>query len=261
MRRVAACACVEPIVKASVMTFSMASERKQIGQKVALLGRRQRRAIDVAIIAVADEPRIEAEPFRGLLSRIAGGRDETAVACVYDIETPHEGGWPLRRRLQQVAQRRNGAIVEVWPIEPQSAQRLRDVAWDLAEGFETPIAAFAEIVIGVAGKLGPHMRPVDVGADLGDRNHGERALAVGGVTLGAVGRKYDLATFEGRSVRPVRRWWWRQRAQEAVDTLHCGEAELARNGAVTECRADHHLSHRVVQAIPMQRCRCTNLLA
>src|SRR5262249_10051727 len=73
MRRVAACACVEPIVKASVMTFSMASERKQIGQKVAFLGRRQRRAIDVAIVAVADEPRIEAEPFRGLLSRIAGG--------------------------------------------------------------------------------------------------------------------------------------------------------------------------------------------
>src|SRR5262249_16718444 len=193
MRRVAACACVEPIVKASasVMTFSIASERKQIGQKVAFLGRRQRRAIDVAIVAVADEPRVKAEAFRGLLSRIAGGSDEAAVARVDDIETPHEGGRPLRRRLQpgpprrdggvwelgrrleEVAQRRNGAVVEVWPVEPQSAQRLRDVAWDLAEGFETPIAAFAEIVIGIAGKLGPHMRPVDVGAHFGDRDHGE----------------------------------------------------------------------------------------
>src|SRR6516164_4767259 len=204
MRRVAACACVQPIVKASVMTFSMASERKQIGQKVAFLGRRQRRAIDVAIVAVADEPRIEAEPFRGLLSRIAGGRDETAVACVYDIQTPHEGGRPLRWRLQQVVQRRNGAVVEVWPVEPQSAQRLRDVARDLAEGFETPIAAFAEIVIGGASKLSPHMRPVDVGSDLGDRNRGERALAVRSVTLGAVGRKYHLATFDGRTVGPMR---------------------------------------------------------
>src|SRR5262249_61025680 len=104
--------------KASVMTFSMASERKQIGQKVAFLGRRQRRAIDVAIVAVADEPRVEAEPFRGLLSRIAGRRDETAVACVYDIETPHEGGWPLRRRLQHIAQRRNGAVVAGGPLQP-----------------------------------------------------------------------------------------------------------------------------------------------
>src|SRR5262249_17281224 len=123
MRRVAACACVEPIVKASasVMTFSIASERKQIGQKIAFLGRRQRRAIDVATVAVADEPRVEAEAFRGLLSRIAGGRDETAVARVHHIEPAHEGSRPLRRRLQQVAQRRNGAVVEVWPIEPQSA--------------------------------------------------------------------------------------------------------------------------------------------
>src|SRR6516164_8334471 len=132
MRRVAACACVQPIVKASVMAFSIGSERKQIGQKVAFLGRRQRRAIDVAIVAVADESGIEAEAFRGLLSRIAGGSNEAAVACI-----------------QQVAQRRNGAVVEVWPIEPQSAQRLRDVAWDFAEGFEAPIAAFAEIVVGV----------------------------------------------------------------------------------------------------------------
>src|SRR5258707_13357421 len=125
MRRVAACACVQPIVKASasVMTFSLASERKQIGQKVAFLGRRQRRAVDVAIVAGADEPRIEAEAFRGLLSRIAGGSDETADACVHYVETHQEGGRPLRRRLQQVAQRRDGAVVEGWPIEPQSAQR------------------------------------------------------------------------------------------------------------------------------------------
>src|SRR5262249_16088252 len=181
-----------------------------------------------------------------LLSRIAGGSDEAAVACIHHVEAPHEGGRPLRRRLQQVAQRRNGAVVEVWPIEPQSTQRLRDVAWGFAEGFETPITTYAEIVVGGARKVGPRMRPVDVGADLGDRDHGERALAVGGLTLGAVGRKDDLATFDGRGVRPVRRWWWRQRAQEAVDALHCREAELARDGAVTECRADHHLSHRVV---------------
>src|SRR5262249_56503275 len=120
--------------------------------------------------------------------------------------------------------------------------------WDCGEGCETPIAAFEEIVVGIAGKLGPHMRPVDVGADLGDRDHGERALAVGSVTLGAVGHKYNLATFDGRSVGPVRRRWWRQRAQEAVDALHCAEAELARDGAVTEGRADHHLSHPLVQA-------------
>src|SRR5262249_28088155 len=121
--------------------------------------------------------------------------------------------------------------------------------------------AFAEIVIGVAGKLGPHMRPVNVGADLGDRDHGERALAVRSVTLGAVGRKYHLATFDGRSGGSVRRRRWRQSAQEAVDAYHYREAEFARDGAVTEGRADHHLSHRVVQAIPMQRCRRTNLLA
>src|SRR5215813_224206 len=122
MRRVVAGAGVEPIVKAlaSVMTFSIASERYQKGQKVAFLGRRQRRAIDVAIVAVADEPRVEAEAFRGLLARIAGGSDEAAVARVHHVEAPHEGGRPLRRRLQQVAQRRNGAVVEVWPIEPQS---------------------------------------------------------------------------------------------------------------------------------------------
>src|SRR5262249_7139108 len=119
------------------MTFSMASERKQVGQKVVFLGRRQRRAIDVAIVAVADEPRIEAEPFRGLLSRIAGGSDEAAVACVHHVEAAYEGSRPLCRRLQEIAQRRNGAVVEVWPVEPQSAQRLRDVAGDLAEGFET----------------------------------------------------------------------------------------------------------------------------
>src|SRR5215813_6111867 len=187
------------------MTSSMASERKQVGQKVVFLCRRQRCPIDVAIVAVADEPGIEAEPFRRLLSRIAGGSDEAAVACVHHVEAAYEGGRPLRRRLQQVAQRRNGAVVEVWPIEPQSAQRLRDVAWNLAEGSKTPIAAFAEIVIGVASELSPHMRPVDVGADLGDRNHGERALAVRSVTLGTVGRKYHLATFDSRSVGPVRR--------------------------------------------------------
>src|SRR5262249_54220958 len=158
-------------------------------------------------------PGIEAEAFRRLLSRIAGGSDEAAVARVHQVEAPHEGGRPLRRRLQEVAQRRNGAVVEVWPIGPKSAQRLRDLAWALAEGFEYATAPFAEIVIGFAGKLGPHMRPVDVGADLGDRDHGERALAVRSVTLGAVGRKYDLATFDRRSVGPVRRRRWRQRAQ------------------------------------------------
>src|SRR5262249_25466016 len=73
MRRVAACACVQPIVKASVMAFSIGSERKQIGQKVTFFGRRQRRAIDVATVAVADKSGIEAEAFHGLLSRIAGG--------------------------------------------------------------------------------------------------------------------------------------------------------------------------------------------
>src|SRR5262249_16103009 len=151
---------------------------------------------------------VEAEALRGLLSGIAGGSDEAAVARVHHVEAPHEGGRPLRRRLQEVAQRRNGAVVEGWPVEPQSPQPLPDVARDLAEGFETPIAASAEIVIVVAGKHGPHMRPIDLGADLGDRDHGERALAVRSVTLGAVGRKYHLATFDGRSVGPVRRRWW-----------------------------------------------------
>src|SRR5262249_60898732 len=109
-----------PSVKAAVMACSIGSERKQIGQKVTFFGRRQRRAIDVATVAVADKSGIEAEAFHGLLSRIAGGSDEAAVARVHHVEAPHEGGRPLRRRLQQVAQRRNGAVVEVWPIEPQS---------------------------------------------------------------------------------------------------------------------------------------------
>src|SRR5262249_52265468 len=196
-------------------------------------------AIDVAIVAVADEAGIEAEAFRRLLSRIAGGGDEAAVARVHDVEAAYEGSRPFCRRLPKIAQGRNRAVVEIRSIEPQSAQRLRDVAWDLAEGSETPVAAFAEVVICIARKLGPHMRPVDVGADLRDRNDGERALAVGSVTLGAVDRKYELATFDGRSVGPVRRRRRRQRAQEAVDTLHCRGVGFARGSAVTHSRADH----------------------
>src|SRR5262249_55950764 len=143
-----------------------ASERKQVGQQVAFLGRRQRSAIDVAIVAVADEAGIEAEAFRRLLSRIAGGGGEAAVARGHDVAAVYEGSRLLCRRLQEIAQGRNRAVVEIRSIEPQSAQRLRDVAWDLAEGSETPVAAFAEVVICIARKLGPHMRPVDVGADL-----------------------------------------------------------------------------------------------
>src|SRR5215471_20373512 len=121
MRRVAACACVQPIVKSSVMAFSIGSERKQIGQKVAFVGPRQRRPIDVAIVAVADEAGIEAEALRRLVSRIAGGSDEAAVARIHDVEAAYEGSRPLRRRLQQVAQGRNRAVMEIRPIEPQSS--------------------------------------------------------------------------------------------------------------------------------------------
>src|SRR3989442_13557199 len=100
MRRVAACACVQPIVKASasVMTFSIASERSQIGQKVAFLGRRQRRAIDVAIVAVAAAPRVEAEACPGLLSRIAEAGMEAAVARCPRAEATPDEAWPSPRR-------------------------------------------------------------------------------------------------------------------------------------------------------------------
>jgi hypothetical protein len=81
------------------------------------------------------------------------------------------------------------------------------------------------------------------------------------VALRAVRREHGLAAFHGHSVGLVRRWWRRQGAQEALDALHRRQFELARDGAVPEGRTDYHLSHRIVQAIPMQRCMRTNLLA
>src|SRR5262249_40757069 len=125
----------------------------------------------------------------------------------------------------------------------------------------TPIAALAEIVVGIAGELGPHVRPVDVGANLRERNNAEGARTAGSMTLGAVGREYSLAALDGRRIGPVRRGWWRQRAQEALDALHRRQAEFTRDSAVTERRTDHHLPHRIVQAVPMQRPVWTNSLA
>jgi hypothetical protein len=39
VRAVAACAWVQPIVKASVMTFSVGSKSEQISQEIAFVGR------------------------------------------------------------------------------------------------------------------------------------------------------------------------------------------------------------------------------
>src|SRR2546429_48949 len=115
------------------MMFSVRSESEQISQEIAFVGLRQRRAVEVAFIAVADIARV----------------------C--------------------------------------------------AERLETPIAALAEIVVGIAGELCPHVRPVDVGANLGERDNAEGARTVGSMTRGAVGREYDLAALDGRRVGLVRR--------------------------------------------------------
>src|SRR3954470_21107034 len=98
------------------MTFSRASEGQKIGQQIGLLGRRQAGAVGVSAIAVTDEPGIEAEPFRRVLTWIAGRSDEAPITPVHHVEAAHECGRPLWRRLQKVAQTRNGAVVEIWPV-------------------------------------------------------------------------------------------------------------------------------------------------
>ena len=98
--------------------FSVRSESEQISQEIAFVGLRQRRAVEVAFIAVADKARVEAEAFRRLLARIASRGDETAVTCIQHIEAANERGRPLRRRLEKVAQGRNRAVVKIGPVEP-----------------------------------------------------------------------------------------------------------------------------------------------
>src|SRR5262249_723188 len=139
------------------MIFSVGSESEEISQEIAFIGRRQRRAVEVAFIAVADEARVEAESFWWPLARITSRGEETAVTCIHHIEAANECGRPLRRRLEEVAQGRNRAVVKIGPVEPQAGGRFGDIAWGFVERLETPIAAFAEIVVGVAGELGPHV--------------------------------------------------------------------------------------------------------
>ena len=94
--------------------------------------------------------------------------------------------------------------MEIWPVEPQAVERLCDVAGVLVEGFESPIAAFAVIVAGVARGLGPHLATGGRPCRPPKRNHGERALAAGGMAFTAIDREHNLAALDGCGVGPVR---------------------------------------------------------
>src|SRR5262249_59562737 len=155
----------------------------------------------------------EGEGWGGWGGGTGGGGEEPAVTCIHHIEAANERRGSLRRRLEKVAQGRNRAVVKIGPVEPETRERLRHIARNFAERLETPIAALAEIVVGIAGELGPHGRPVDVGANLRERSNAEGARTAGSMTLGAVGREYSLAALDGRRIGPVRRGRWARPAQ------------------------------------------------
>src|SRR6185295_15720572 len=203
-------------------------ESQQIGEKVFLLGRRERGAVDVAAIAVARWARVVTEALRNRLAGIATRRNEAAVLAVDEVETAHERGGPLGLRVEQIAQRRNRAIVHVRGAQPQPVERHVGVAVRLLEVRELILRAGEQLVdLTLAERIGVGIQPSRIGAEVGVGQHLAEvcafelvaAVVAVAVTEGAIAHEDRLAASDRGRIGLVRAWRGRQIEQPFGDAL------------------------------------------
>src|SRR5207237_322076 len=120
-------------------------------------------------------------------------RHEADVYRIEHIEAAIERSRALRHRLEQVAQRRHGAVVQIRGAHPHTIERRRTVAGLFhhvlaldAHFFDTPICFGG-------GGLNPGVHPLTVSADFVNRNRLVRVRPAHLVTFGAVAGVDELA--------------------------------------------------------------------
>src|SRR6185436_19534032 len=170
----------EPITTTSY--FWRISERLQELEQILFVLRRQVRAVEVPRVAVAAHGGVvpPAEPLGlGPARGVAHGVEVIdIVGAIEDLRAP--------LGIEQRAQRRHRAVVEVGRAQPDAVERRVGVAAGLAEVGQLPRVAGAERVL-LDGELGRERAlALRIGADLGDGRHLADPLAAERVAVGAV---------------------------------------------------------------------------
>src|SRR5256885_12481665 len=94
--------------EAKVKSPGSCLQRLEVLDERAFLVWRQRRAEGVPGVAVPDLPGVER---RALSLRVVAGRHESHVVSIIDVVPPPKKRGTARRRIQQILQRRYGAVV------------------------------------------------------------------------------------------------------------------------------------------------------
>jgi hypothetical protein len=88
-------------------------------------------AVEVSTIAVAGQSRVELKECPAMLIRDMG--HEADLVLIEDVIAAIKYLWPVLWRLQEVAQRWDGPVVQVRGARPDPVQRLIGVAVGLTE--------------------------------------------------------------------------------------------------------------------------------
>ena len=144
----------------------------------------------MALVAVARQAGVVAE--QGLSVTLGDAGDETHAGLVEHVVASVEHRRPLRRGLEQVAQRRHRAVVQVGGAQPDAVERHVGVAEGLPEVLEAMRIAGVERGLVHRQVVGVGVEPRAVGGDLGNRCHMADPLAGKVLAAGASGRRRSI---------------------------------------------------------------------
>src|SRR6266540_1637239 len=242
------------------------SEGLQVLDERVLVLRRQLGAIDLALVAGVGVPGHGGVEREERLPALGGhARHEAHALRIVDVVAAVEDPGPLRGWLEEIAQARHRAVVEIRRAKPHAVERHVRVAERLAEVLEAPWVAGVERRLIHREVVRVAVEPPPVGADVLDRRHLPEELAGEVAAARAVARRavalVDRRAADGRGrvdgIRILRRL---DRQEPLLDASDGDEIDGRRRGAGAEGGALVALLHHRVVAVPVQLLALARLL-
>ena len=188
-----------------------------------------------------------------------GGFGEANFYWIEDVVAAVESNRSFVRRIEQIAQCGDGAVVQIRGAQPDAVERRGNVTVgvELGHGRALDAHLFHFSICFFSGDFCPGFRALGVRADFGQRDHFVGALAARFVAGGAIAQVDLFPGFGARRidrVRVVKRpGGWGKIAEVTIDIGHAAEEPRARGRAEAERGVDQNGAHGGRVAGPVEQ--------